>query len=144
MPDDLRVSKRVTIPGHELAERFSRSPGAGGQKVNTTDTRVELRFDVQRSTALPEQLRARAVERLGKRLIDGVLAVTASQHRSQLQNRRQAREQLVKVLSAALAPPPKTRRPTSPSQASKQRRLANKKHRSMLKHRRQRGDPGEN
>jgi len=105
---------------------------------------VELRFDVQRSTALPEQLRARAVERLGKRLADGVLAVTASQHRSQLQNRRQAREQLVKVLSAALAPPPKKRRPTRPSKASKQRRLANKKHRSMLKHRRQRGDPGEN
>lgn len=143
MPEDLRVTKRVVIPANELVERFSRSSGPGGQKVNTTDTRVELRFDVRGSTTLPEQLRERVVERLGKRLVDGVLTVTASQHRSQLHNRRAAREQLAEVLAAALAPPPRARRPTKPSRASKQRRLTSKKHRSVLKNRRQRGDPGE-
>lgn len=143
MPEDLRVTKRVVIPANDLVERFSRSSGPGGQKINTTDTRVELRFDVQRSTALPGQLRERAVERLGKRLVNGVLTVTASQHRSQLNNRIAAREQLAGVLAAALAPPAEPRRPTKPSRASKQRRLTKKKHRSVLKSSRQRGDPGE-
>lgn len=143
MPDDLRVTNRVLIPANELVEQFSRSSGPGGQKVNTTDSRVELRFDVQRSSALPEQLRERAVERLGKRLVDGVLTVAASQHRSQLHNRREAREQLAKTLAAALAPPPKSRRPTEPSRRAKQRRLANKRHRGAIKSRRRRGDPGE-
>jgi ribosome-associated protein len=143
MPEDLRVTNRVVIPANELVEQFSRSSGPGGQKVNTTDSRVELRFDVQRSSALPEQLRERVVERLGKRLVDGVLTVTASQHRSQLHNRRAVREQLAKTLAAALAPPPKTRRPTKPSRAANQRRLGSKKHRGVIKSRRRRGDPGE-
>lgn len=143
MAEDLRVTKRVAISASELAERFSRSSGPGGQKVDTTDSRVELSFDVQRSPSLPELLRERAVERLGKRLANGVLTVTVSQHRSQIHNRRAAREQLAEVLAGAIAPPPKARRRTKPTRASKQRRLVSKKHRSVVKYRRQRGDPGD-
>lgn len=143
MAEDLRVTKRVLIPANELGERFSRSSGPGGQKVNTTDSRVELHFDVQRSPSLPEPLRERALERLGNRLASGVLTVTASQHRSQLHNRRLAREQLARTLAEAIAPPPKARRRTKPSRAAKQRRLTSKKHRGVIKSRRRRGDPGE-
>src|SRR5688572_11899441 len=84
---DLQVSDRLVIPSAELGERFSRSSGPGGQGVNTTDSRVELSFDVQRSASLPEHLRVRALERLGSRLVEGVLTISASEHRAQLQNR---------------------------------------------------------
>ena len=87
MPDDLRVNGWLLIPGSELHERFSRSSGPGGQSVNTADSRVELSFDVQRSSALPEWARARVAERLAGRLIGGVLTVTASEQRSQLAGR---------------------------------------------------------
>lgn len=143
MAEDLRVTKRVLIPANELDERFSRSSGPGGQKVNTTDSRVELHFDVQLSPSLPEALRERALERLGNRLAGGVLIVTASQHRSQLHNRRLAREQLARILAEAISPPPKARRRTKPSRAAKQRRLMSKKHRGVVKSRRRRVDPGE-
>ena len=74
----------LLIPAAELHERFSRSSGPGGQSVNTTDSRVELSFDVEHSSALPEWARARAVERLAGRLTGGVLTVAASEQRSQL------------------------------------------------------------
>ena len=87
MAEDLRVNNWLVIPASELHERFSRSSGPGGQSVNTTDSRVELSFDVQRSPALPEHARERALQRLSGRLADGVLTVAASQERSQLMNR---------------------------------------------------------
>jgi ribosome-associated protein len=129
----LRVSRTVLIPERELRWRFSRSSGPGGQGVNTADSRVELSFDVERSSALGPTQRARALERLHKRLVDGVLTVSASAQRAQLQNREQARERLATVLAEAIAPPPPSRRPTRPTKAATERRLADKRRRSQVK-----------
>ncbi len=131
------MTRAFTIPDTELSERFSRSSGPGGQGVNTTDSRVELSYDVARSPSCPEHLRERALERLGPRLTDGVLTVTASEHRSQLRNREAARERLAQLLREAVAPPPRRRRPTRPTLGSKERRLAQKKRRGETKRGRQ-------
>jgi ribosome-associated protein len=101
--------------------------------VNTTDSRVELSFDVARSPSLPETTRARMLARLESRLVDGVVTVTASEHRAQLANRRAARERMAALLTEAAAPPPRKRRPTTPSRAAKRRRLEAKKRRSETK-----------
>jgi ribosome-associated protein len=139
MADDLRVTDRLVIPGGELRERFSRSSGPGGQGVNTTDSRVELSYDVGSSPTLPERLRERAIERLAGRLVDGVLTVTASEHRAQLANREAARARLAALLRDAVAAPPPPRRATKPSRGAKERRLAEKKRRGQIKQLR-RGD----
>lgn len=133
MDDGLRVTDRLVLPDAELRERFSRSSGPGGQGVNTTDSRVELSFDLAGSPSLPEPLRARALDRLAGRLVDGVLTVAASEHRAQLANREAARERMAALLREAVAPPPKPRRPTRPSRAAKERRLAEKKRQSQRK-----------
>jgi ribosome-associated protein len=133
MPDDLRVNAWLTIPGSELHERFSRSSGPGGQSVNTADSRVELSFDVERSSALPEWARTRAAERLAGRLAGGVLTVAASEQRSQLANRQAARARLAALLRAAVAPPQRQRVPTKPSRAANERRLEAKRNRSAVK-----------
>ncbi|MEA5359491.1 alternative ribosome rescue aminoacyl-tRNA hydrolase ArfB [Amycolatopsis sp., V23-08] len=130
---DVVIGSRFTIPGAELNERFSRSSGPGGQGVNTTDSRVELSFDVAGSPSIPEHLRARVLAGLEGRLVDGVLTIAASEHRSQLQNREAARGRLTNLLRDASAPPPAKRRPTKPSRGSKERRLASKKRRSDVK-----------
>jgi ribosome-associated protein len=129
----LQVSRAVSIPRTELAWRFSRSSGPGGQSVNTADSRVELRFDLAGTDALPPPLKERALARLGDRLVDGALVVTAAEHRSQLQNRRAAEARLVALLAAAIAPPAPGRRPTRPTRGSVQRRLDTKKHRAQTK-----------
>jgi ribosome-associated protein len=133
MPDDLRVNGWLLIPGSELHERFSRSSGPGGQSVNTSDSRVELSFDVQRSSALPEWVRARMTERLAGRLVDGVLTVTASEERSQLANRQGARARMAALLRDAAAPPQRPRVPTRPSRGANERRLEAKHNRSAIK-----------
>lgn len=139
MPDvaQLAVTSRLVIPASELSWRFSRSSGPGGQGVNTTDSRVELSFDLVNTTVFPPHLLDRALARLGDRLVDGVLTVTASEHRSQLRNRQAAATRLAATLRAAIAPPPKLRRPTAPSRAAVERRLTDKKAQSQRKaHRR--------
>jgi ribosome-associated protein len=133
VPDDVRVSDRLTIPAAELSWRFSRSSGPGGQSVNTTDSRVELSWDLTGSELLPPALKERAVERLGHRLVDGVLTVTASEHRSQLRNREAAAARLAGVVAGAIAPPPRVRRATRPSRGAVERRLAEKKRRGATK-----------
>jgi ribosome-associated protein len=133
MGEDLRVSRSVVVPERELKWRFSRSSGPGGQSVNTADSRVELSLDVERTSALGPVQRARALDRLAARLVDGVLTVAASEHRSQLRNREAARERLAKVLATAIAPPPAARRPTKPSRASVERRLTAKRRRARTK-----------
>jgi len=133
MPDDVWVSERLTIPAAELSWRFSRSSGPGGQGVNTTDSRVELSWDLAGSEVLPPVLRERAVERLGARLVHGVLTVTASEHRSQLRNREAAAARLAGIVAGAIAPPPRTRRATRPSRGAVERRIADKKRRSETK-----------
>ena len=135
--DDLVVTGRLRIPDGELGERFSRSSGPGGQGVNTADTRVELSFDVARSPVVPDHLRERLLERLAGRLVDGVLTIAASEHRTQLANRRAARERLASVLRDAAAPPPPRRRATRPTRGSKERRLSAKKRRGETKRGRQ-------
>ncbi|GAA0398333.1 alternative ribosome rescue aminoacyl-tRNA hydrolase ArfB [Microbispora corallina] len=139
MPGPLHVRGSVVIPEAELGWRFSRSSGPGGQGVNTTDSRVELSFDVAATTALGPALKARALERLAPRLVDGVITVTASEFRSQLRNREAAELRLAGILRDAVAPPPKKRRPTKPSRGSVERRLAAKRQRSEVK-RLRRGD----
>ena len=123
----------ITLPGAELVERFSRSPGPGGQSVNTSDTRVELAYDIAGSTALTDDQRARALSRLSQRLVDGRLVVVASEHRSQHRNRAAARERLAELLRSALAPPPPARRPTRPTRGSQRRRLEAKRQRGETK-----------
>jgi ribosome-associated protein len=118
----------LVIPAHELAEQFSRSSGPGGQSVNTTDSRVELRFDVSASVAFSEQQRRRALDRLGS-----LVVVTASEHRSQHRNRVAARLRLTDRIRDALAPPPVPRVPTKPSRAAKRRRVDSKVKRGRTK-----------
>lgn len=139
MADDLRVTASVTVPGGELTERFSRSSGPGGQGVNTADSRVELLFDVERSPSLTPALRERLLERLEARLVDGVLVVTASEHRNQLANRRAAHLRMAALVEAAAAPPGPRRRPTKATRGSKERRLTAKKQRGSIKKGRQGG-----
>ncbi|GAB1694014.1 alternative ribosome rescue aminoacyl-tRNA hydrolase ArfB [Krasilnikovia sp. M28-CT-15] len=139
MPDDVRVNDRLTIPAVELSWRFSRSSGPGGQGVNTTDSRVELSWDLAGSEMLPAALRERAAERLGGRLVNGVLTVTASEHRSQLRNREAAAARLAGLVAGAIAPPARARRATKPSRGAVERRIADKKRRSQVK-RGRRGD----
>jgi ribosome-associated protein len=129
----LRVSPTVLIPEGELRWRFSHASGPGGQGVNTADSRVELSYDVARSTALGPTQRARALERLDRRLVDGVLTVRASAQRSQLANREAARDRLAAVVAKAIAPPPPKRRPTKPSKRATERRLADKRRRAQTK-----------
>lgn len=133
MPGPLQVSSRLVVPEAELSWRFSRSSGPGGQSVNTSDSRVELSYDVARSAALTDHLRARALQRLADRLVDGVVTVSASEQRSQLQNREEAERKLAQLLREAIAPPPPPRRATKPTRASRERRLQVKRQRSEIK-----------
>jgi ribosome-associated protein len=129
----LRVTRTVVIPERELRWRFSHASGPGGQGVNTADSRVELQLDVARCDGLGPVQRARAIERLGPRLVDGVLTVRASSRRSQLQNREAARDRLAATLAQAIAPPPPKRKPTRPTRAAAERRLTEKRRRAQTK-----------
>ncbi len=133
MPDDLRVNNWLVIPAAEFRERFSRSSGPGGQSVNTTDSRVELSFDVARSPSLPQREETRALVRLAARLVDGVVTVAAETERSQLMNRDAARVRLAALLREAIAPPPPPRVPTRPTKGARERRLADKRRRAQTK-----------
>ncbi|MEV1020455.1 alternative ribosome rescue aminoacyl-tRNA hydrolase ArfB [Streptomyces sp. NPDC050264] len=123
----------VVLPEAELLWRFSRSSGPGGQHVNTSDSQVELRFDLAATKALPEVWKARALERLASRLVDGVVSVRASEHRSQWRNRETAATRLAALLAEATAPPPKQRRATRIPRGINERRLREKKARSETK-----------
>ena len=123
----------TTIPAEELSWRFSRSAGPGGQSVNTTDSRVELSYDLANSAVLPPVYKERALRALAARLVDGVITVTASESRSQLRNREAAAERLAALLTEATSPPPKPRRPTKPSRAAQERRLADKRRTAEIK-----------
>jgi ribosome-associated protein len=139
--DSFAVSVRGTaIPPDDLSWRFSRSPGPGGQSVNTTESRVELSYDLADSDALPPALKERAMRALAGRLASGVVTVTASEHRSQLRNRQAAADRMSALLTEATAPPPRQRRPTRPSRAARERRLADKQRRSQVKRLRRASD----
>ena len=134
------IVRGTTIPPEELSWRFSRSPGPGGQSVNTSDTRAELSFDIAASTALPAALKQRALAALEGRFADGVITIAASDYRSQLRNREAAAARLAELLTEATAPPPRARRPTRPTRAARERRLADKQRRSQVKRLRRSSD----
>lgn len=132
----LPVSGALAIPRAELETRATRAGGPGGQHVNTSSTRIELRWNVRASAALSDDQRARLEERLASRLDgEGWLRIVASEHRSQLQNREAAEARLAMVVRDALKVP-KTRRPTKPSRAAKRKRLDEKKKQGEKKERR--------
>lgn len=133
MPGPLTVNRSLVIPEGELRWRFSRSSGPGGQGVNTADSRVELSWDVAGSPSIGPTQRARALERLGTRLVDGVLTVAASEHRAQLRNREAAMARLAALLRDAVAPPARERRATRPTRGSQRRRVEAKKRRGETK-----------
>ncbi|KQX41062.1 peptide chain release factor 1 [Streptomyces sp. Root63] len=123
----------VSLPEAELMWRFSRSSGPGGQHVNTSDSQVELRFDLAATDALPEVWKARALERLASRLVGGVISVRASEHRSQWRNRETAAVRLAALLAEATAPPPKPRIKWKIPRGINERRLREKKQRGDTK-----------
>ena len=135
---DLEISPALSIPASELDWRFSRSSGPGGQHVNTSDSRVELSWNIAGSRVLTDTQRERLVSRLHPKLVSGVLTVSASEQRSQLRNREIALQKLAGLLGSALAPDGPRRRATKPTKGSQRRRLAAKSQRSATKQQRQR------
>lgn len=132
------VSPALTIPASELDLRFSRSSGPGGQHVNTSDSRVQLSWNVLESTVISDDQRMLLVRRLGRRLVDGAVTVTVSERRSQLRNREVAMRRLAELVSAGLAPGAPRRRATKPTRGSARRHLAEKTRRSETKRQRRR------
>jgi ribosome-associated protein len=127
MSDALFVNEQVEIPGTELIVRTSRSTGPGGQHANVTESRVEVSFDIAGSSSLPEWARSRLLERLGPRV-----TAVAQDERSQLRNRELARSRLAERLRAALERP-RSRRPTRPGPAARERRLDAKRRQGQRK-----------
>jgi ribosome-associated protein len=129
----MQISPTLTIPDSELTIDFVRASGPGGQNVNKVATAVQLRFDVRNSLSLTEEVKARLVKLAGAKMTgDGVLLIEAKRYRTQEQNRADAELRLVALIQKALVPP-KRRRPTRPTMASKARRVENKKRRGEIK-----------
>lgn len=140
MSDDLEVRPGLVIPAAELHWTAARGSGPGGQHVNKTATKVELRFDLEATTALPEDVKQR-LRTLARNRIDaeGRIVVESQASRSQAQNREDARHKLAELVRRALVRP-KRRKATKPSRAVKRRRLEEKRKRSEKK--RARKNPG--
>jgi ribosome-associated protein len=129
----LQITPLIAIPDDDLEERFVRASGPGGQNVNKVSTAVELRFDVRRSSALPDAVAVRLMKLAGRRLTDeGVLVIKADRFRTQERNRADARERLAALVREA-ANPPRKRIATKPTKASTVRRVEGKKKRSEVK-----------
>jgi ribosome-associated protein len=133
MPDTIHIGGAVHLPLDELEIAYIRSPGPGGQNVNKVASAAQLRFDLMGSPSLPEPVKHRAAALAGSRLTtEGAIVMTANRFRNQPQNRDDAIDRLTELLRAALYPP-KPRRPTRPTLASKKRRLEGKSQRSTTK-----------
>ena len=133
MSEDLTVARGVVIPASELEVRASRAGGPGGQHVNTTASKVELRWDVRSSSALDDVQRERVLAVLAHRITeDGVLVLQGSEHRSQHRNREAVLSRLRALVSEALVPP-RQRHATRPTRASQRRRMDEKRERGDTK-----------
>ena len=129
----IEVTPSISISEAEIEEHFIRSPGSGGQKVNKTESAVQLRFNARASPALSNAVFLRLKPLAGRRMTtDGIVIITAHQFRTQELNRRDALDRLIELIRAA-AMAPKHRRPTRPSKGAKQRRLDSKRRNSNLK-----------
>jgi ribosome-associated protein len=127
------ITRSIAIDSDELTETFTRSTGAGGQHVNTTDSAVLLRFDVAASPSLPEAVKDRLAALAGSRMTrEGVLILRSEGSRSQLLNRQEVRERLIALIQEATIVP-KKRRPTKPTRASQTRRVDGKVKRASVK-----------
>jgi ribosome-associated protein len=137
----IRITPAIGIDENEIEEHFIRAPGPGGQKVNKTESAVQLRFDARKSPALSNAVFLRLKPLAGRRMTrDGVIVITAKRFRAQEQNRHDALERLVDLIRRA-AMPPKRRRPTRPSKGARQRRLDSKRRQSNIKKTRSKAGP---
>jgi len=131
--DGIAITATVTLDPAEVIETFIRASGPGGQNVNKVSSAVQLRFDLRNSPSLPEAMKSRVAALAGSRISkEGIIVITAARFRTQPQNREDALNRLVALLREG-AIVPKHRRPTRPTLASKQRRLAGKTRRSTVK-----------
>ena len=129
----IHITSNIAIDENEIKERFIRASGPGGQNVNKVSSAVQLRFDVAASTTVPKEVKVRLMRLAGSRMTEGgVLVINARRYRTQERNRRDALERLVSLLRRA-AKPPKPRKKTRPTFASRQRRLATKQRRGDIK-----------
>lgn len=130
---DVKVTDSLLIPSGELSWRFSRSAGPGGQHVNTSDSRVELSWDVGTSAVVSDEQRVRLLTRLAHRLVGGTITIASSEQRSQLRNREIAGEKLGSLVAQVLAADAPARRASKPTRGSKRRHQAAKQQRSQTK-----------